>query len=1337
MHGSDYYHIKKHFDWKQRCFYLLLLCTLLLPITTFGSTLSKLIFPEKINSTYISPTEDDEGLIWFNAPTGVYLFDGIDFTLILPTGTSASNFARSRIAISNKVLWFAKGSQLKRLDLLSGKTRQFTLDVDTSTGMVLTSLQVDDNNTLWIGFANRRHSDNNPVSGALFRLQPNAKIIEKVVINTTCMQVTDMAIDHEGTVIVATCDGLFKHNSHTNTFTRQLIDPTGGQSINNIQILEDLQVISTTKNIFILNHQNGIYQPLPCQLAPNSYLATIYNQTTIGVLTNNSTIHCDLRSAKILLIDDNLNTYYRGKSELVWNRQPAGLFYQNGEFPLLKIQRKTHSPDNQLPSNYVIRVFEDSKKRLWIGTGNGLNLLSPQGKVLQSFNANDSDPNSLHSSRVWAITESSNGDIYIGTTKGINRFNESTNDFTNRQNQPQWPLAKVKGEIWDLVEDAKGNLWIASWKEGLYRFNKHSGQLHHYINDKNNTNSISHNAVRSLHIDDKNQLWIGTQRGLNRYQAQTDDFYRFSDLEKDSILDMDNDSQGRLLIGTENNFARLNTARNRFEKIFKPGEFTKSVFAITHDQYNNIWFASTNSLYAYHEHSNTVSSVKLEDTHFITGAKAVASDGTIYFGSVNGLVSFSPRQLKAITDPAKVIFTKVKSQNPQAEALLPTRFGYASNNALVLPPGEKGFTVKMAAVNYTNPKAIRYQHRLLGYSDTFKTVSADEREVQFTNLDPGEYQFEVKTTDINGHWRDEITTLKVTRQAYFWQTYWFDWVKMAAALLVLWLLYRWRISILDKKALALEQLVTDRTQEIAEQKQNIESLLKIKEQLIANVSHEFRTPLTLIEGPAELLAIKAHEPEVVIRQSQVIKRNTQRLLRMVEHLLIFSKPQIPSQNIQPLAPDALLKLIIEPFELLAQKQQLSLSANLTETQAAIAIPAEPLEIIITNLLSNAIKYNRPGGTITIDSTIEQAHWQLKVSDTGIGIENQHLTQIFERFNRIGGAHHEQVSGAGLGLALAKELAESYQGSIAIQSELNIGSCFTVKFALVPSTPALIDEVKINQSKLALELSDAEQRQTTQLKQTDNDAKEWILVVEDNLDMCEYIQTALGDKYHFYIEHDGLKGLETARAEVPDIIISDVMMPNMDGFEFCAQVKQDEATCHIPVILLTALSTSKEKIKGFESLADEYLNKPFNRKELQARVQNLLTLRGLLQKQLSNPVVRKLKPEEQSPVSDKDLKFLDGVSEVISKNLSDSEFSAKNLYYAMAMSERLLQRKLKALTGQTPAERIRENRLSKASELLSQGHYVGEISDMVGFSSHAYFSSCFKARYGVTPSAFGK
>jgi len=742
---------------------------------------------------------------------------------------------------------------------------------------------------------------------------------------------------------------------------------------------------------------------------------------------------------------------------------------------------------------------------------------------------------------------------------------------------------------------------------------------------------------------------------------------------------------------------------------------------------------------------------------FVSSNSALINGGQFFISGKNLMLNFTLAHSLSDTTEQRLRLTGFKLLNQlvfaepdSPESFLESPIGHTKK--LTIPAGVNLFSFLFANVDFKNNQYIKYRYKLEGLNRHWIETDADNAEAVYSLLPPGQYQLKVKTSDHLGDWSQEqpVLSLDINVLPHWWQTWWAYTLYLLSVVSIISIIF-WLYS---RKKIA--ELAKDNAFELAQS----------KEDLFANLSHEFRTPLTLILGPANEIKRLSTDPKTQ-QNIDLIERNAQRLLSMVDQLLQLAqlKEQQTTSTGQQVV--TVCQFAIQSFAIIARERGIDLKpAALIDDTWWVPGSQHALEIILSNLLTNAIKYTPSTGEVSL-TVRQQSDWiEFTVSDTGCGIAQEHQSKIFERFTRLENNHND-AAGVGIGLALVKELISTLGGKITVSSQLNKGSNFVFRLPKVDAPTkrlnsiagtASLDAQKYLTEQLTSQSTSATEPATqlpTLADSVNSDAdgtqeKQTLLIVEDNDDMRRFITTRLEDDYHVLEACDGHQGFALACKQSPDIIISDVMMPNMDGFQLLNAIRNELTTSHIPVILLTAKNDQPSKLSGLTELADDYITKPFDSQELLLRIKNVLGIRAILQSRFdqaslqpelaasaSTPATAAPSPTNNQTLSAKDQQFLSRFSGCLGEMYNEPQLGVADVADNLAMSARQLQRKLKAITGSSFSELLRNYRLTQSCLLLADGSQVAVVADRVGFSSSSYFVRCFKAQYDTTPNEYRK
>ena len=760
----------------------------------------------------------------------------------------------------------------------------------------------------------------------------------------------------------------------------------------------------------------------------------------------------------------------------------------------------------------------------------------------------------------------------------------------------------------------------------------------------------------------------------------------------------------------------------------KEGLENTQVRAIQEDHDGYIWISTNGGISRLDEKNKRFYNYNYHDGipmgDFMDGSTCITPDGTLFFGSQNGACYFNPRELSSPREVSPVTITQFFIYNKQTESR-DTRLPVPISNRIVeLPYNQNTFNISFNVLDYTQSSQVEFSYMLEGLENAWYSTQGDNQ-VTFRNIPHGNYVFKVKTRFRNQEWNENAAQLTVVIAPPLWLTWY---AKLGYVILFIFALYA--LLRFYKRKLDLESsLEVERKQNLNKQELNEERL-----RFYTNITHELRTPLTLILGPLEDLLSDATLSPKHANKISIIHDSATRLLNLINRILEFRKTETQNRKLS-VAKGDLGQLVQEVglrYKELNPNNKVNYHIHIETEDTEIFYDADMITIILDNLMSNAAKYTSEGDiTLSLRSVEENQikYTEISVSDTGHGIDAEALPHIFDRYYQAKSKY--QASGSGIGLALVKGLSELHEGILKVESTVDTGTTFTLRLLTENTYPNAIHA----QHDMEKKPMDAEE---TTITDTPTENHPIVLVVEDNTDIREYIRSSFTDIYEVITAKDGKEGWELAQARIPNIIVSDIMMPVMDGIELCKRIKEDMRTSHIPVILLTAKDSLQDKEEGYASGADSYLTKPFSAKLLHSRINNLLETRKKIASLLA---LADTQPKQESAVSSLnklDNEFLQKITQIIEENLEMEKMDIAFIADKMCMSHSTLYRKIKGLTDMSANEFIRKVKMHKGVELLMSGQYtISEIAYMIGFSSVAYFRQCFKDEYGMSPSDYVK
>ena len=974
------------------------------------------------------------------------------------------------------------------------------------------------------------------------------------------------------------------------------------------------------------------------------------------------------------------------------------------------------------------RFLEEKNGILWVGTEYGLLQLDHNRKVLDRFSLDpDNAANPLNN--ITSLFQNQEDTIWIGTHDGFGVFDKKAKKFSRFPLGSHFKDGSI-GRVITIIQDHLGSMWFATQK-GLMRYDPKDGFIKWYRADKK-PGSIRSNDIIVIEEDKEGILWVGTANGgVNRFNRETEQFTYYLGHSKETCVFIGTD--GTHWAGTPTGLYRYDERDGNFSLFGEGSIISKDgIFGIIEDRSRNLWVATPSAITKIAERTETFTyGRQLGINNYLSpGAIYLASNGEILVGHGSGFYTFHPEEFGNDSQPFKILITDLLINN------LPLKTDSGSNivqlntveevSKIRLEHNRNNLSFKYAAVDYRAPEATTYFSKLEGYDDVWREAAAD-RASYFFNVPPGEYVYRVKAYNAFGSKTEKSVAILITPP--WWKTWWAYAFYGFCGLGVLSMARR---EIVRRERLRatfkLEHLELAKAKEVD----------KIKSAFFTNISHEFRTPLTLIKGHAnDLLEEYASHPKTRDRL-KMIKQNSDLLLKLINQLMDLARLESGGLTVTKTECDLnhFLSVLANSFSSLAVQKNIEMSVKLPSNRYLAFLDKDKLETILTNLISNAIKFSPSGGRVNLAAMTSakdndsdgEAMLSILVKDSGIGIPHDLQAKVFDRFFQVSESHKE--FGTGIGLALVKELTEMMGGNITLTSEPGNGSEFqltlpitiirTLNDAEVLTQPSIPESESINGFSVAQEVNH-------------NGQKPKLLVVEDNADLIKFITSSLGSDYDFLEATDGRQGLETALNEIPELIISDVMMPEMDGITMTEKLKNDIRTSHVPIILLTAKVSEESKLLGLTTGADDYLTKPFNKNELILKVRNAIASRVKIREKLrlellsETPKLEAISADEQ---------FLVKVKNTILTRLADEQLSVDTLAEEIGFSRAQFYRKVTALTGLPVNELIKRVRLQKAAELLAQQWGpVSQVAYEVGFSNPSYFSKCFKDQFGVLPSEY--
>lgn len=984
----------------------------------------------------------------------------------------------------------------------------------------------------------------------------------------------------------------------------------------------------------------------------------------------------------------------------------------------------------------VTGLYCDHLGNLWIGRDNLMSLYQ-NGKLMQTWNFSSYLSNS--SSSIYVFEEDKKGNIWCGTSdNGVLKFNPHTHSFT-RINYAQ------NLDVHALCENAQGKMWVGT-EAGIFSVENDKINKEQELNRQMGKNPT---IIYSIKEDNYGQIWIGTlDRGVFVFSKQMKLIVHLTEknlLATNTINHIIKDADGGIWMATMRGLAYVQNPlqpgaiKNYNERY---GIKDSHIRAISQDKQGNIWVSMFSGIACLNIHKQRFYNYDYESgiptSNFVEASAVTTPDGTIYFGSPGGICFFNPQQLtepKAVSPIQIINCERVGKLSDQFASRLisPNKEGI-----ICLSHDDNTFKINFTIKDFSQEGNVEYSYMMKGLDDQWYETEGDN-EVTFRNLKPGDYTFIIRAKLKNQDWEDASTAeMKVVVNPPLWLTWW---AKLCYVLLIMGILgYFFRSY--QKQLLLRNSLVQEKWESKQRQQVNEERL-----RFFTNITHELRTPLTLILGPLEDLMEDKEIAERVHHKIGCIHASAERLLNLINDILEFRKTQTQNRKLTVAKANlgAFVREIGVRFKDLNQNSRLNIRLNIKTGVPELYFDSEVINTVINNLMSNAIKYT-PEGSITLSLTMPEDNTvAIAVEDTGYGIDKDALPHICDRYYQENGNH--QASGTGIGLALVKSLATLHQAELTVESEKGRGSKFTFSLKADRTYPEALHKDD-NQDLATAE--NAEENETTSKEPTE-DIRPLLLIVEDNADIRLYIEESLHEDYRIIQACNGREGMEQAFSKVPDIIVSDIMMPEMDGIKMTHILKEDIRTSHIPIILLTAKTSIIDQEEGYDSGADSYLTKPFSAKLLHSRIRNILSGRRRLadyivqknisqfetsadEQQTSQKATEEKEDAMTCQISNLDKKFLEKLNKLIENHISTDDLDMAFMTDKMAMSHSTFYRKVKALTGMSANEYIKKAKLRHSMTLLKKGEYsIAEVAILAGFNNLGNFRESFKREFGKSPS----
>jgi signal transduction histidine kinase/ligand-binding sensor domain-containing protein/DNA-binding response OmpR family regulator len=1320
------------------------------------------------------------GFMWIGTNGGgLYKYDGVNYVTYEQNAKVNNSINSNLIYVAyvdkSNHLWVGTDEGLCLYDRNLNSFETINLQKYFKKGTVISvkSIIEDANGNLFLGTFGNGLLKFNIKTRQLTKIKADVPITPSYLINC-------FAKDKKGKIYLGTSFGV------------KVFDPVKNQIVK-IEIGENNQMLSGSieslffdrkQNLWIGNGYKGL---IKLDLYSKIKQAVSYPITSKRIMsiiaTDANTILCATENDGLIVINDQgvvQKKYVNSKFDIrslssnsVWSLyldkdKRIWLGYYNkglGVFDKLNskvnvIESLVGNPQS-LQTNCVTSVAKDNDGQLWIGMeGGGVDVYNQNTKIFKHITKNNTSfCSGLTNDNITKVFIDKKQNVWVCSwNEGIFFLRNGSRKFVNYNTRNSLGLAS--DHIMDIAEDSRGIIWIGTFSKGLHYYNPLDGQFHHCNSKPFSNDGALNSDIRKVMIDSDDAVWVGSTTGL--FKVTTNDFIDFSVIsfrdkmsEKlknhksiHTINTLYEDKNKEIWIGT--NGAGLLSYSKKTDVLkwyvnYK-GFYEKSIASITQSNDGAIWLSGKKGITKLDLKNKTTVNYSTDDgllgNDFNNNAVLKDEKGLLYFGSYEGLNYFKPtsliksrKEIPAYLTDFK-LFNKSVSPDDKDSPLIKV---ISETAKIILKHDQSVFTIDFIGLNYSFPAKNEYAYYLEGFEDTWNYVG-NKRSATYTNLAPGDYIFKVKAAEKNGIWSQNPLELRIEILPPWWKTsFAYTFYLLVLCALIYFVNKYFQNRFKEKQMIQFEK----------EKNIKIEKLNNKKLQFFTNISHEFRTPLTLILNPlGDIIKNNTSElPDGVLNKLQTIKKSSDRLVRLINELMDFNKLQFNKMTlqVQQLEVIGFIKEIVSYFEQEALSRGIVIEFESNITELKDWIDPQMFEKIIFNIISNAFKVTPDNGSIKVKIVdhvdldlfpLISTHssfpsFEVIIEDTGTGLDKKDIKKIFDRFYQVNNLNKTYYGSTGIGLEVVRGFVELHKGKIEVESELGIGTTFRLIF---PKGKEFFneDEVFFEEFKNDKKVSFVPAVVKSVIDEQKKDRTHTVLIVEDNVELRNYLKDELNKDYKVLLAENGQIGLDLALQKLPDLILTDVKMPVMNGLELCKYIKKDLKTSHIPLMMLSAKAMVKDKLEGIDSGADMYLSKPFDMDILKSSLAQLISSRQIMFNRYYTGITK----ETREKTTTLDNEFIQKVLVFINENINESELSVEGLASKVFLSRSQLYRKIKTLTGVSVNEFIRNIRLEKAKELIELGdNNINEISYKVGFTSSSYFTKCFKAKFGHLPTQY--
>ncbi len=1323
-----------------------------------------------------SMIQSSQGFIWIGTENGLFRYDGYNFNRYARDKQTTGNLSNNHINVifedSDKNLWIGTNHGVNFFDKNANNFHSIDISNDKGGRNYITSFVEDEQKNLWAG-----------TFGGFKKINKKTKKLESVNSELDKTRVLSIFYNKNFGVFVGGSTGLkcFDPKSLKQKQLPKVMSANSEFLKSKIKkILKtkngDLWFGTETSGAFLYSAKENLLKQFkfnpndPTSISSN-WISDIVQwddnyiwfatKDGLSIFNNHKKIFARVKHNPLnnfSLSDNDLKCFLKDQSSSIWIGTAIGgiNFYNRANLNFTKISEASNGSFG-LNNSTATAIVKENDHAIWVGTnGGGLNYLDVTNKISQYYSIANNDDKNLKNI-ITSLVEKDRNTLLCGTFNGLFQFDKNSKHFSHiplnggnsKENERPVTALMVDGS----------DIWVGTNGNGLKKITS-DGKIVNYKNGYSG-GSLSDNFVMALQ-NRPDGIWITTQNGLNYFDKKLNKVTKIFNaknskpLDNNSLTVMFTDSKKRLWIGADyDGLYYLNESNNKFFVLNKNKGLTDATIkSITEDAQGNLWVGAEDFLYKIKIKNNgrflkdsdfQITRYSSDDgisvKQFYYNAGLQLNDRLLVFGSSRGILLCNPEKIVKTSNVGKTVLTKLVVNNESIEAgrendVLKKTISEVDEIKINYDQGY--IALEFSNLNFINPQKSKYAYKISKSpsEDDWRFIGSQNR-ISLSNLDPGTYTLSIKSNNGDGNWNTNIKELKIEVLPPWWRTWWAYLCYVIIFVGANYAVYRFiKERIKQRREKFLEQIENEQKQEI----------LTTQINFFTNISHEIRTPLTLIKGPVEEL-LSSENDEKTTYKLKTIKQNSDRLLKLVNELLDFRKAEKGYMKIYCQKQDVVSFCfeIFESYKNLAEEKNIEYKFVLNSNTIFAYFDKNQMEKVVFNLLSNAFKFTKKNGKIVFavekGSPAENAVF-IKIKDNGIGIPENSKTSVFDRFFQVDDRGVHNV-GSGVGLALSKNIVELHHGEIStpdeegswaktvFQIKLQLGKKHLTEQQIVENTVS--EDTK--QMLIDTEYSPAEESKIFNYEEEDESEldKKTIMIVEDNEEMRKFIINILSDEYHMIEFAEAKEAIIFLEKEIPDLIICDVMMPEMDGIDFCRHIKTTEGTNHIPVILLTAKASTDNKIEGLSTGADAYITKPFNTKELRLNIANLLSSKEILRLKYSGNFIlnsdsNKLKTPEEL--------FIKKLMRIIEENLENPDFDVNMLVDKIGMSRTILYKKVNTLTNHSVANLIKNLRLKKAANIiLTTSHPISEVAFMVGFNDRKHFSKEFKKVYKVSPTSY--